>query len=428
MLLSMAVKYEFKKTPDHDKAERRTWAVIVLCAIMMVAEIVGGALFGSLALIADGLHMSTHAGALLLAALAYTYARKHANDRNFTFGTGKFGDLAGYSSAIVLAMIALLIGYEALSRFLNPIAISFNEAIPIAVLGLAVNVVSAWLLSGGHDHGHSHRHSHGHDDLHDHGDGVRRIDLGGRTIELEVFEDGVPPRFRMRVPAASPLKAADITIETTRTDGASQRFTFVDRGDYLESSEEIPEPHEFRAVIRLGQGDQLQELEEVFAEHDHGALGGAHHRDNNMRAAIIHVIADAAVSVLVIAGLLMARAFGWLWMDPLAGLVGAVIIANWSFGLLRDTGGILLDRSPDAGMAENVRAAIESDGDRVLDLHLWRLGPGHLGAIVSVSTAKDRTADHYHQKLAKFADLSHLTVEVRPLVGRKIALEAASGS
>lgn len=399
--------------PDHDKAERRTWAVIVLCSIMMIAEIVGGALFGSLALIADGLHMSTHAGALLLAALAYTYARKHANDRNFTFGTGKFGDLAGYSSAIVLAMIALLIGYEAVSRFLSPVAISFNEAIPIAVLGLAVNVVSAWLLSGGHDHGHGHSHSHRHDDLHDHVDDVRRIDLGGRTIELEVFEDGVPPRFRMRFPAAFPMKAADITIETTRPDGASERFTFVHLGDYLESSEEVLEPHEFRAAIFLKEGGQSQEFEELFTEHDHGAGGGAHHRDNNMRAAIIHVIADAAVSVLVIAGLLMARAFGWLWMDPLAGLVGAIVIANWSFGLLRDTGGILLDRMPDPRMADKVRDMIEIGGDHVTDLHLWRLGPGHLGAIVSVATTTTREAAHYRQRLAKLADLSHVTVEVQ---------------
>src|SRR5271156_4273290 len=148
---------------DHERAERRTWAVIVLCSIMMIAEIVGGALFGSLALVADGLHMSTHAGALLLAALAYTYARKYADDRNFSFGTGKFGDLAGYTSAIVLAMIALLIGYEAVSRLFNPVPISFNEAIPIAVLGLVVNVASAWLLSGGRHHGHSHGHAHGHD-------------------------------------------------------------------------------------------------------------------------------------------------------------------------------------------------------------------------------------------------------------------------
>src|SRR3979411_329697 len=148
---------------DHDRAERRTWAVIILCSVMMIAEIIGGPLLRSLALIADGLHMSTHAGALLLAAVAYMLARKYANDRSFTFGTGKFGDLAGYSSAIVLAMIALLIGYEAVSRLLNPIPISFNEALPIAVLGLAVNVASAWLLSGGHHHGHSHAHGHHHD-------------------------------------------------------------------------------------------------------------------------------------------------------------------------------------------------------------------------------------------------------------------------
>jgi cation diffusion facilitator family transporter len=404
---------------DHDKAERRTWAVIALCSVMMVAEIIGGALFGSLALIADGLHMSTHAGALLLAALAYTYARKYAGDRNFTFGTGKFGDLAGYSSAIVLAMIALLIGYEAVSRFLNPVPISFSEAIPIAVLGLAVNVASAWLLSGGH-HGHSHGHSHGHD----HGDDVRRVDLGGKTIELEVFEDGVPPRFRIRPEGALTLKAADIAIETIRPDGARQKFTFVDRGIYLESSEEIPEPHEFRAAIHLRQGDRTQQVEEAFAEH--GAPNGAHHHDNNMRAAVIHVIADAAVSLLVIAGLLTARAFGWLWMDPMAGLVGAVVIANWSIGLLRDTGGILLDLTPDPRMAESLRATLETDGDHVTDLHLWRLGPGHLGAIVSVATSKARAFDYYHLKLAKFSDLSHLTVEVQPLqFEEKTASEAA---
>jgi cation diffusion facilitator family transporter len=296
---------------DHERAERRTWVVIILCTVMMVAEIVGGALFGSLALIADGLHMSTHAGALLLAALAYTFARKYAEDSSFTFGTGKFGDLAGYSSAIVLAMIALLIGYEAVSRFLDPVPIAFNEAIPIAALGLLVNIASAWLLAGGHHHDHSHGHSHDHDD-----------------------------------------------------------------------------------------------------DHDHDHADDMHHRDNNMRAAIVHVMADAAVSVLVIAGLILARTFGWLWMDPLAGFIGALVIASWSVALIRDTGAILLDRTPDPGMAEKVRLAIESDGDRVTDLHLWRLGPGHLGAIVSVATSAQREATHYRQRLAHFHDLSHVTVEV----------------
>jgi cation diffusion facilitator family transporter len=395
---------------DHDKAERRTWAVIILCTVMMIAEIVGGVLFGSLALIADGLHMSTHAGALLLAALAYTYARKYANDRNFSFGTGKFGDLAGYSSAIVLAMIALLIAYEAVSRLLNPVAISFNEAIPIAVLGLAVNVASAWLLSGGHHHGHSHGHGHDHDD---HAEAPRRIELGHRILEIEVFEDNVPPRFRITADAGVMPGASDLTIETVRPDGSRQLFAFEDRGEYLQSRDEIPEPHAFVANVRLLQEGQHHDRELEFEEHDHEAGHGAHHRDNNMRAAVIHVMADAAVSVLVIVGLVLARTFGWLWMDPLAGFIGALVIANWSVGLLRDTGGILLDRTPDPRMAEKVRIAIESEGDRVTDLHLWRLGPGHLGAIVSVATSGTREAAHYRQRLAKFADLSHVTVEVQ---------------
>ena len=391
---------------DHDGAERRTWAVIILCSIMMIVEIIGGALFGSLALVADGLHMSTHAGALLLAALAYTYARKYADDRSFTFGTGKFGDLAGYSSAIVLAMIALLIGYEAVSRMLTPAPISFNEAIPIAVLGLAVNAASAWLLSGGHHHGHSHAGSHGHDDE------PRSIDLGGHKLELEVFEDGVPPHFRVTTDFEMLQNASGIIVETVRADGSRQNFTFEDRGNYLESTAEIPEPHEFVATLRLTKDGRQYEHQLAFEEHhEHGA----HHHDNNMRAAIVHVMADAAVSVLVIVGLLMARAFGWLWMDPLAGLIGAIVIANWSVGLLRDTGGILLDRLPDSRIADRIRAVIESEGDRVEDLHLWRLGPGHLGAIISVATSKAREAAHYRQRLAKFADLSHVTVEVQHL-------------
>src|ERR1700723_1406944 len=256
--------------PDHERAERRTWAVIILCTVMMVAEIVGGALFGSLALIADGLHMSTHAGALLLAALAYTFARKYAEDPGFTFGTGKFGDLAGYSSAIVLAMIALLIGYEAVSRFLDPVPIAFNEAIPIAALGLLVNIASAWLLAGGHHHGHDHSHGHSHD--HDHDD------------------------------------------------------------------------------------------------HDHDHADDMHHRDNNMRAAVVHVMADAAVSVLVIAGLLLARTFGWLWMDPLAGFIGALVIASWSLSLIKDTAAILLDMNPDRAMAAQLKQVIETEGDQLADL------------------------------------------------------------
>ena len=299
----------------HEQAERRTWMVIVLCTVMMVAEIVGGLLFGSIALVADGLHMSTHASALLLAALAYSFARRHARDQRFSFGTGKFGDLAGFTSAIILAMIALLIGYEAVSRLISPVAIRFNEAIPIAVLGLIVNVASVLLLSGGgHDHGHGLDH---------------------------------------------------------------------DAGDH----------------------DDRRDAHET-AHH-------AAHRDNNMRAAIIHVLADAGVSLLVIVGLLLGRLFGWVWMDPVAGICGAVVIAAWSYGLIRDTGAILLDMNPDLNMGERMRAVLEVDGDQLTDLHLWRLGPGHLGAIVGVATTTLRGSDYYHQLLGRFPALSHVTVEVQ---------------
>jgi cation diffusion facilitator family transporter len=289
----------------HARAERSTWAVIWLCGAMMLLEIVGGMLFGSIALVADGLHMSTHAGALLLAALAYRYARRLAHDPRFSFGTGKFGDLAGFTSAVVLAMIALLIGYEAVLRVFAPVPIRFGQAIPIAALGLAVNLASAWLLSGAGRGGHNHDHAHGHG-------------------------------------------------------------------------------------------------------HEHHAAG----RDNNMRAAITHVVADATVSVLVIVGLVLARLFGWLWMDPLAGIIGAAVIASWSYGLIRDSGAVLLDMVPDRQVAQQIRAAIEADGDRLTDLHLWRLGPGHLGAIAAVATTHPRDAQFYRERLADVPSLSHLTVEV----------------
>lgn len=394
----------------HERNERRTWFVIVLCAMMMLIEIVGGVLYGSIALVADGLHMSTHAGALLLAALAYTFSRHYANDPRFSFGTGKLGDLAGFTSAIVLAMIAILIGYESVTRFVQPVPIHFGEAIPIAVLGLCVNVASAWLLSGGHDHGHGHSHGHGHghghdDHDHDDHDGARHIILAGRAMLLSVFEDGAPPRFRLAGEHSATIPA-NVTIETVRPDGARQTFAMVARAGFLESSDELPEPHAFTAHVRMNG----QSAEARFEEHEHGH--GAHDRDNNMRAAVIHVVADAAVSVLVIVGLLLARTFGWLWMDPAAGIIGAFVIASWSYGLIRDTGAILLDMLPSAGTADRMRREIEGAGDKVVDLHLWRLGPGHLGAIVALTTNSDRDAAFYRDRLVNIPSLSHLTVEV----------------
>jgi cation diffusion facilitator family transporter len=388
---------------DHERSERRTWAVIVLCGAMMAVEIVGGLLFGSIALVADGLHMSTHAGALLLAALAYSYSRRHAYDERFTFGTGKLGDLAGFSSAIVLAMIAVLIGYESINRIFHPVSIHFAEAIPIACLGLAINIASAWLLSSGGRHHHAHDHGQGAD----HDDDEHTISTADGDWVLSIHEGGVPPRFRIRGESGADLSKQTVRIETVRPGGARQLFSMRGKGDGLESVETVPEPHEFTAWVRVG--DEAGKRAD-FEEH-HESHAGAH-RDNNLRAAIIHVAADAAVSVLVITGLLLARGFGWLWMDPLAGILGAIVISSWSYGLTRDTGAILLDMNPDRELAAKLRATVEREGDRLTDLHLWRVGPGHLAAIVCVATKGERPANYYRERLARYKDLSHVTLEV----------------
>src|ERR1700730_12963432 len=248
----------------HAANEHRTWAAISLAAFMMVAEIAGGTLFGSLAVVADGFHMATHALALLIAAVASSYARRHANDPRCVCGTGNLGDLAGFTSALVLAIIALMIGYEAAVRLFSPVTIHFDEAILIAVGGLIVNNATGWLLSagGGDQHGHAHAHGvkhRGGHDAHAH-DEPRRIDTGRGILLLEVFEDGVPPRFRLRpednLEPAPVLGDRGASIETERPGGARQNFRFADRGAFLESVEEVPEPHAFKARLRLAGLDQ----------------------------------------------------------------------------------------------------------------------------------------------------------------------------
>ncbi len=340
----------------HETNERRSWAVIALCGVMMVAEIGGGVLFGSIALVADGMHMSTHAGALLLAALAYSYARRHSDDPRFSFGTGKLGDLAGFSSAIVLLMIAMLIGYEAFSRLVAPVPIHFREAVPIAVLGLGVNLVSAWLLGAGHEHTQGqHRHGPARDDHdHDHDD----HDLGHGN------------------------------------DRDHHGHYVRDHAGY--------------------EHDALHHDDDDHEDgHDHARAHAAAHRDNNMRAAVMHVLADATVSLLVIVGLSLAWLFGWLWMDPLAGLIGAAVIVSWSWTLIRDTGAVLLDMAPDRHMVQTIRRAVETSGDRLTDLHVWRLGPGHLGVIVAVATDTSHDAAFYRERLADLPAVSHVTIEVQ---------------
>jgi cation diffusion facilitator family transporter len=290
----------------HDRHERRTWFVVALTAATMVAEVTGGTLFGSMAVVADGVHMSTHVAALAIAALAYRFARRHAADARFSFGTGKLGELAAFASALLLLLIALIIAYESVTRFFNPVAIKYNEAIAVACIGLTVNLISAWLLS---DEDHHHGHAHDQDD-----------------------ED----------------------------------------------------------------------------DHHH------HSHDHNIRAAYIHVLADAVTSVLAIGGLLMGRFYGFVWMDALVGIVGAGVIISWGLGLMRSSGAVLLDVVPSRGLADRVRARLEVGGDRVADLHLWQLGPGHAGVIASVVTEHPQPPQNYKSRLAGIAGLSHVTIEVQP--------------
>ena len=290
----------------HERHERRTWMVVGLTAITMVVEIAAGAWFNSMALLADGWHMATHAGALGLSALAYGFARRHARNPRFSFGTGKVGDLAGYTSAIILGIAALVIAWESVVRLADPLPIAFDEAMVVAALGLLVNLVSAAMLWTKHDHAHGHDHAHTHD-------------------------------------------------------------------------------------------------------HDH-----AHRTDHNIRGAFLHVMADALTSVLAIAALAAGRWLGIVWLDPVMGIVGALVIFHWSTRLARDTGGILLDMEAGGDLARRIKAEVETgSGDEVADLHVWRVGPGHYAAIVAIVTERAAHADEIRAMLAERFPLAHLTVELR---------------
>ncbi len=290
----------------HDRHERRTWFVVVLTAAMMVGEIVVGWLSGSMALLADGWHMATHAAALGIAALAYLFARRQAGNSHFTFGTGKFGDLAAFSSAIILTMIAVQIAYESVVRLLHPVPIAYGEAIAVAAIGLVVNIVSAWLLRDDHDHHHGHGHDHDHVQSHSH-----------------------------------------------------------------------------------------------------------RHEDNNLRAAYVHVMADAATSILAIAALLVAMYAQWVWADPAVGIIGSLVIASWAYGLLRASGAVLLDVHADKNLEMVIRDRLETKGDRVTDLHLWQVGPGHRAAVISVVSDHPLPPATYKRRLGGLRSLSHVTIEVQ---------------
>lgn len=281
--------------------ERRTLAVVALTAVMMVVEIAAGLVYGSMALLADGLHMASHATALGIAVFAYVISRRFASDRRFTFGVGKINSLAGFASAVMLLGFALMMVTESTDRLINPVSIAFDQALLVAVVGLVVNGVSAWILvSTPQEHGHAHGHSHAH-----------------------------------------------------------------------------------------------------------------HHHDHNLRAAYLHVLADALTSILAIAALLAGKLFGANWLDPAMGIVGAALVARWSFGLIRDSSRVLLDQQADEKQVAELREAIERDSsDRVTDLHLWSIGHGIHAAEIAVVSHQPKKPEHYKSLIAAKFNIVHATVEV----------------
>lgn len=298
---------------DHEFAaaqtggEQRTRIVVALTAITMIVEIIAGSVFGSMALLADGWHMGTHVAAFAITLFAYGYARRHAHSGMYSFGTGKVSVLGGFTSAVVLVIVAVMMVIESTSRMIDSHVIQFNQAIAVAIIGLVVNLISAWVLEGGHHHGHGHDD---HDDDHD---------------------------------------------------------------------------------------DEM-------------------HHDHNLRAAYLHVLADALTSVAAIIALLSGKYLGWMWMDPLMGIVGALVITRWAWGLLRDTSGILLDKSEHADVYKKIKEVIEHDGENhITDLHVWRIGPNHLAAIIAVASREAKSPAHY-KKLLLNAELVHVTVEVNRMI------------
>ncbi len=343
--------------PRGEIGERRTRWVVGLTIVTMVAEIVAGNLTGSMALTADGWHMATHAGALGLALFAYWFARTRAGSRRFSFGTGKVHALAGFSSGVVLAVVALWMGLEAALRLYERPEVRFADALPVAVIGLAVNLVSAWLLAGAHGHEHGVGHGHG-------------VDVGGN---------------------------------------GGHRVEGVHDHDHDHRSEH---DHEH------GGGGEHGHAGHGHAGHDHGPAKAAKvekagHHDHNLRAAYLHVLADALTSVLAIVALVAGYYTNAWYLDPLMGVVGGVVIARWSIGLCRDTAAQLLDVAPSAEIAERIERRLEADGQaRVADLHVWELAPGQRGCIVALVAAEPRAVEHYRRLILAEVALAHLTVEV----------------
>lgn len=299
--------------------ENRTFIVIAITAIMMVVEITAGWLYGSMALLADGLHMASHAAALVVSAAAYVFARRHARDARFNFGTGKVNALAGFTGGVVLVMFSVAMAVECFERLLEPIEIDWNDALAVAVLGLVVNVVCVVVLGNDHGHDHQHDHDHSHDHSHDH---------AGHSHDHD-------------------------------------------------------------------------------ADHRH-----AHSKDHNLYSAYLHVMADAMTSVVAIVGLLIGKYLHWVWLDPLIGVLGSLLVAKWSLDLLRATARVLLDMRTSQTLDELLRCALQSDADEVVDLHVWAIGPSIHAVEATVLSSNPQPVADYRARLPAALGLAHIHIEV----------------
>lgn len=332
-LLKFLNQHHHQFSSLHNKGEKRTLYVLILTVTAMVVEIVAGTIYGSMALLADGWHMGTHAAAFCITLFTYRYARKHAGSDKFSFGTGKVSVLGGYTSAIVLGVVALLMMAESINRLFNPQNIQFNEAIMVAFIGLAVNVVSMFLL-GDHHHGHDHSHGHAHSDSHSH-------------------------------------------------------------------------HHSHQHSHNHSRDETAQ------AEHQHDHQHKPHH-DHNLRAAYLHVLADALTSVLAIVALIFGKFYGWNWLDAVMGMVGAVVICKWTLGLLKQTSPVLLDENIDQHYRQAITQALQPFAS-IKDMHIWKISGDHYSAAIILESHVDKSIAEYKQLLANFDKINHLTLEVHPV-------------
>ncbi|MGP1831785.1 cation diffusion facilitator family transporter [Shewanella frigidimarina] len=360
-------------TSVNEQNVKRTWYVLVITVITMAVEVIAGTIYGSMALLADGWHMGTHAAAFCITLFTYSYAKKHANSDKFSFGVGKVGVLGGYTSAIALAIVAIIMLVESLHRLWSPIEIQFNQSILVAIIGLVVNIASMFILGHehhGHDHGDHKHHSHKHDDherhSHEHDD---------HKLHSHEHDD-------------------------------HERHSH-EHNDHKHHSHE----HDDHKLHSHEHDDHKHHSHE---HDDHKHHSHEHHsgNDHNLKAAYFHVLADALTSVLAICALLVGKFLGWYWLDPIMGIVGAVVITKWALGLMKQTSPILLDENIDEDYQLDIVNTIDDEQTKVTDIHIWRISADHYSASIAICTTTDASVESFKHSLNKFDKLSHLTIEV----------------